>query len=268
MYLENKTHNEIRESLHQYVINEKFSNGDDIDFNRRRFFPTIKDIHNIVGRFRPLCRFTLEEENIVKSLLEKIKQCDDKFNIVFVIDENNINYDNEKAESSSDESIESISEKETKERKGKDKIVQTFLFAYQTPKQQRLMRKYCNVTYLVEIELASPVRRTLIYEMYTLIVQTNVDFQVIGCIVVSKQRKDGLMEGLKLFREWNPSWNPKYFLVDCSQTIYDAVSLVFPGKYPLPINSLLFHVYKCVWKDVSVFASEVFFLMFLLNFHV
>ena len=83
--------------------------------------------------------------------------------------------------------------------------------------------------YLVEIECGVQLKRALTIEMYALLVQTNVDFQVVGCFVVSKQRNDGITEALNVFKEWNSYWQPKYFLVDCSEKIYGAVKDVFTG---------------------------------------
>lgn len=249
LFLENKSHHEIREAVHQFAINEKFSKEEEIDFNRRRFFPQMKDIHNIVIRFRPLCRFTPDDESEIKTLMEAVKTFDEKVNIDFQVNDHDpkTNTVNIKTETSSDDEAGNVNDKETtKLQKKKEKMIQTFLLTFQTSKQQRLMRKFCQVAYILEVQ-QKPIRRCISYRLYLIMAQTNLDFQVIGSIVSSKPRTDGLIEGLKMLKDWNPCWNPKYFLVDCSQVIYDAVSTVFPdSNYFLNPTSC-----ESKWQDVT-----------------
>ena len=74
--------------------------------------------------------------------------------------------------------------------------VETFMLCYQTPQQQRLLRKYNNATYLVNVDVENndvtlpasdtttatagndATGRVLTYLAYALMVQTNIDFQV------------------------------------------------------------------------------------------
>ena len=228
-FLQNKSNTEILDSLRDYVVSEMFWNQDPPDYKRRKFFPTRKDIRNFNARVRHLSRFTNEEQEYIRNIMGQSQMKDTNTNISFQIEEKCMNEDNDKPDSSDDELIDSaLIESKVKKRK-EERKVHSFVFCHQTSQQQRLIKRYSNVAYLVEIETILTTKRILTYRMYALVVQTNVDFQVVCIIIVSKQRKEGLVEGLTLFREWNNTWNPKYLLVDFSDAIFDAVLRIFPG---------------------------------------
>lgn len=232
-FLQNKSNTEILDSLRDYVITEMFWNQEPPDYKRRKFFPTRKDIRNFNARVRHLSRFSMEEQESINNVMAQAQIKDNKTNISFQIEEKCMNEENDKPDSSDDENNENNETTECKvvsKKKKEERKVHSFVFCHQTSHQQRLIKRYSNVAYLVEIEPILTPKRILTYKMYGLVVQTNVDFQVVGIIICSKQRKDGLLEGLTLFREWNNTWNPKYLLVDFSDVIFDAVLRVFPDS--------------------------------------
>ena len=234
LYLQNYSLKEISKALEDHVVNEMFWKQEPPDINRRRFYPSTRDIQLFVGRIRKLSKFSDEEQQVIRKVADDIQVENGSANSLLNIEER---YANEnKSGSSDDEFFEPELENNSQKKKREEKKLQTVLFCYQTPQQQRLLKRYGNQSYLVEIECGVQLKRALTIEMYALLVQTNVDFQVVGCFVVSKQRKDGVTEALNIFKEWNTFWQPKYFLVDYAEKIVAAVTAVFPGK------NLLFYV--------------------------
>ena len=196
----------------------------------KRYYPTKKDIRNYIARVYHMCRLRDTQKENIKTIINNVLIEECGTNVIFDVSEKCLNENNE-IDSSDEDTMKAEGNEEGKwKKKEVEKKVETFLFCYQTPMQQRLMKKYTNVIYLVEIDPLKPTKRVLTYFMYALLVQTNVDYQVVGLIIISKHRKEGLQEGLNLFREWNTFWNPKYFLVDYCEVIYNAVTAVFPGK--------------------------------------
>ena len=62
-------------------------------------------------------------------------------------------------------------------------------------------------------------------------VHTNVDYQVVGSLVVQNETSQCIKEALQLLKKETPGWNPKYFMTDnCEQEI-TAIEDVFPGMY-------------------------------------
>ena len=236
LYLQDYSINDILKSLHGHVINEMFWKRDPPDPNRRRFYPSVRDVQLFIGRIRKLAKITSEEEDNLRKLVDKIQLGPHNVNVLLHITDSCKNEHesdsctNENKLDSSDEFCEVETENSCEKKKKDEKKVQTVLFCYQTPQQKRLLKRYGNQVYLVEIKCASTIKRALTIEMYALLVQTNVDFQVVGSFICSKQRRDGVTEALNVFKEWNTYWQPKYFLVDCSEKISNAITSVFPGK--------------------------------------
>ena len=228
LYLQNYSTSEILESLRNHVANNMFWKQEPPDPKRRRFYPNRKEIRDFIGRIRHLSKFTQEEEECIKKTVDKIQVDKDGVNILLDIHENV--FKKNKPDSSDDEFVEPETAVNSDKRPKMEKKVQTVLFCYQTPKQQRLLKRYGNQAYLVEVKCNTSLKRALTIEMYALLVQTNVDFQVVGSFICSKQRRDGVTEALNVFKEWNTYWQPKYFLVDCSEKIIVAVKTVFQGK--------------------------------------
>lgn len=226
-YLQNKSNIEIYELIRNHVHNEMFWKKDPPDPKRRRFFPKPIDIRNIVGRIRRLSRFSEDEELALRTYLEDVKKKYEESNIFF--DVNDISM-NEVLDSTGKPTL--IPESNKPKDKKDFKLHQTFIFCYQTHSQQWLVKRYNSPCYLVEIETSdSEMKCAVPYNMFCLVVQTNVDFQVVGIIITSKQRKFGLIQGLRCFREWNIAWDPDYFLIDYSEDIEEAITTVFPSKF-------------------------------------
>ena len=60
-------------------------------------------------------------------------------------------------------------------------------------------------------------------------VKTNVNYQVIGWFVLQSETSDAIAEALGIIKTWNATWNPGYFMVDCSEEKMSAITRLFPG---------------------------------------
>lgn len=69
--------------------------------------------------------------------------------------------------------------------------------------------------------------------LFLLAVKTNVDYQVVASFIVQHETADPIAETLNILKDWNPSWNPKFFMTDLSEQEINAVEEVFPGNVSL-----------------------------------
>ena len=107
---------------------------------------------------------------------------------------------------------------------------QPLLFVHQTDWWQKLLTKYGN-----NICLLDATYRTTRYALplFFLEVKTNVDYQVVASFIVQHEIADPIAETLNILKDWNPSWNPKFFMTDLSEQEINAVEEVFPGNVSL-----------------------------------
>ena len=105
-------------------------------------------------------------------------------------------------------------------------VTQNLLFAHQTAWQRYLISRYGN-----EIMLLHATYKTMRYELplFFLVVKTNVNYVVVGSFVTQNETTASIKEALRIFRDWNPTWQPKFFMTDfCSEEI-NAIESTFEG---------------------------------------
>ena len=106
------------------------------------------------------------------------------------------------------------------------KLLKDFIYCYQSKQQQLLLQRYNNgVTYFTKIKSDN----FFPFSLYLLAVQTNVDYQVVGCFLVSKNFENGVKIALDKFTKWNKFWNAKYIFTDYEAEMVDAIQNVFKG---------------------------------------
>ena len=49
--------------------------------------------------------------------------------------------------------------------------------------------------------------------------------------VVQLENADAINEALQLIKDWNPTWNPDFFMVDFSEAEINAIERLFPSKH-------------------------------------
>lgn len=50
--------------------------------------------------------------------------------------------------------------------------------------------------------------------LFILVVETNVNYTVVGSFITQNETAASIAEALHIFREWNPQWKPQYFMTD------------------------------------------------------
>ena len=61
--------------------------------------------------------------------------------------------------------------------------------------------------------------KTMKYELafFFLCVRTNVGYSVVSESIVQEESAEKIAEALGIIKQWNPSWNPSFFMTDYSQ---------------------------------------------------
>lgn len=100
-------------------------------------------------------------------------------------------------------------------------------FAHQKAWQKRLLNLYGN-----EISLLDATYKTMRYELplFFLVVMTNVNYMVVGSFIIQRETTASIQDALEIFRDWNDSWKPQFFMTDFCQEEINAIEGTFPGK--------------------------------------
>ena len=65
--------------------------------------------------------------------------------------------------------------------------------------------------------------------LFFLCVNTNVGYKVVAEFMCQHEDEVSTSEALGVLQQWNPQWNPKYFMVDFSTAEIGAIEAQFPG---------------------------------------
>ena len=92
--------------------------------------------------------------------------------------------------------------------------------------QQELLMRYGNIICLLDVTY-----KTMQYELplFFLCVKTNVGYSVVGEFISQIETAESIKEALVILQEWNPSWKPKYFMVDYCEAEITALENIFVG---------------------------------------
>lgn len=172
-------------------------------------------------RIRQCCVFSDAEQELTSTLVGRLVEmgCNVLFHLQKPSKETVINKLMEKTDPSKQKKL---------LRMTRDK----FVFVLQAPSQTTMLRKYGGVVYIVEANQNNNINatRTLTFRVQLLFVQTNVDFQLVGCFMYSKQQVDGFETCMRTYKNWNKWWSPKYFITEIDETITEATTTLFPGE--------------------------------------
>jgi len=64
--------------------------------------------------------------------------------------------------------------------------------------------------------------------LFFLSVKTNVGYIVVAEFIVSLESAQEIAEALSVLKDWNPKWNPAYFMTDYSEAESIAIEQIFP----------------------------------------
>ncbi len=207
-----KTVDEMKRHLQQFVKHELFQNNKPHPSkSNRRYYPNNVDIQNHMYRATVKKMLSkIDQENLEKKI--EIWQKDSPDDSIFF-------------RPCSVSPIDNTSEDEKEDVTAN--ISKKLLFAYQTTWQKRLMTRYGN-----EMTLLDATYKTTRYSLplFFLVVKTNVNYAVVGVFVIQNETTFDITEALQVFRQWNPSWKPSFFMTDFSQEEITAIETVFQGK--------------------------------------
>ena len=98
------------------------------------------------------------------------------------------------------------------------------LLVHQTKCQSDLLNKYGG-----EICLLDATYKISCYALppFFLCVKTSVNYRVVASFVVQTENSNAIWEVLQVISDWNPSWNPKFFLVDFCEAEIHAIERLF-----------------------------------------
>ena len=102
---------------------------------------------------------------------------------------------------------------------------QTLLYVHQEEWQQRLMEMYGS-----KMSLIDATYKTTRYDLalFFIAVRTNVGYIIVAEFVTQSETASEIGEALALLKQWNPRWNPNYFLSDYSDAELGAIEQTFP----------------------------------------
>ena len=102
---------------------------------------------------------------------------------------------------------------------------QTLLWVHQTEWQKALLKRYGNT-----ISLIDATYKTTRYELalFFICVRTNVGYSVVAEFIVQGENAENIQEALTILTQWNPEWNPRFFMSDYSEAELNAIEAVFP----------------------------------------
>lgn len=219
LVLQNIAITEIMKKLQSHVQNEMFFKQQPPDKNRRRYNPSRRDVQNFIHGIRSMAQIPMKDLEQLQDDFQELQDADSDSIVYFVLP------DDAKRETS-----EELMTNKAK-RLAPLKMTQ-FIFFYQTSFQRHLLQKYGNIVYLVEVTPDENARKALTVKMYLLMVQTNADHQIVGCIIYNKHNPNALKDALNVCKESNSSfWSPKILMVDFTDDLLEAVAEVFPGKF-------------------------------------
>ena len=103
---------------------------------------------------------------------------------------------------------------------------QTLLVIHQEKWQKQLLERYGNT-----MSMLDATYKTIKYELalFFLCVRTNVGYSVVAEFIVQEESAEKIAEALGVIKQWNPSWNPSFFMTDYSEAELLAIEQVFPS---------------------------------------
>ena len=112
---------------------------------------------------------------------------------------------------------------------------QTLFFIHQMAWQKRLLIRYGQ-----DMCLLDATYKTCRYALplFLLCVKTNIGYQVVASFVTQNEMTKDIEEALLILKQWNPHWNPTFFMTDKCEAEIKAIENCFSG--------ICFMQYACV----------------------
>jgi len=195
--------NEMKRHLENFVSNELFNGERPPPMTRRRFYPDNKDISNYISKTKNEQRHSTVDQENLQVLLEQWKERNPYDSFFFR------------------PYTSAISAQESEEKT-------SFLFCYQSKNQKYLLQRYGDQMCLLD---ATYKTSRYALPLFFLCVKTNVSYEVVAVFIVQNEQSESIAEALAVLKQWNPSWDPRYFMVDFDTAEILALEDTFPGMY-------------------------------------
>ena len=133
---------------------------------------------------------------------------------------------------------------------------ESLLYVYQAKCQKRLLFKYGN-----ELSSLDATYKTTRYTLplFFLVVKTNVDYQVVATFVTESESTESIAEALQVIKQWNPTYNPQYFMTDYSKEEITALEDVFPGNLFMGYNQSNVYIKSSIQNEAIPYWVEIVF---------
>ena len=107
-----------------------------------------------------------------------------------------------------------------------NEFAQSLLIVHQEKWQKQLLERYGNTLCLLDATY-----KTMKYELalFFLCVRTNVGYSVVAEFILQEETAEKIAEALEIIKQWNPTWNPDFFMTDYSEAELIAIEQVFPN---------------------------------------
>uniref|UniRef100_A0A8W8IS37 SWIM-type domain-containing protein n=1 Tax=Magallana gigas TaxID=29159 RepID=A0A8W8IS37_MAGGI len=172
----------------------------------RRYYPTNKDIRNHMYRALRFCQFSTEDQENIQHMVKEWEAANPADHFYY-----------RPQFAGEDKELNGVDSRSTATSK-------SLLFVHQSSWQQDLLMKYGD-----EICLLDATYNTSKYDipLFFLCVNTNVGYSIVASFVVANENRENIKEGLQMVKEWNPEWNPKYFMTDFDEREIWAIENTF-----------------------------------------
>ena len=197
--------NEVKRCLQEYVQKELFGNVPEEerpDQTNRRFYPSKKDLQNHIARSVLAKKSCKDDQEALRRKIENWQKASPETKF----------YYRTCSPACEDQELETSQKS-------------TFLFVHQEPWQQRLLTRYGS-----NLVLMDATYKTTKYALplFFICVNTNTGYKVVAEFITQYEDQQSISEAIEILKSWNPTWSPKYWMLDYSSVEISAVEEQFP----------------------------------------
>ena len=233
MTLKNIPTHDVMKEIEIMVCEELFYMKLPPDRTHRRYYPSIRDVRNIMRNTREAAKIHYSHLRDLKNHFDALSE---KRGTALYFNFNGLSLE----QALLNKDVEQKSEHDIKEKRTKPDNIQEFVLFHQSPLQQYLLNRYGSIVYITEVYPPENNSRALSVRLFLILVRTNVDYQVVGTILMNRFKENGLHESLLKCRETNEAWMPRYFMIDLNEELLLSIRELFPSMSILTKSHILF----------------------------
>ena len=190
--------NDVKKAL-RHRITHYLCKDSPPDPNDRAYFPTQDDLKNHIYRAKQALQHSKYDQENLRLKVQNWKKTHPDANFFFrprVIDDSNSTTESER-------------EGKVDCQTGEQSQGHSFLSVHQHKWQKDLLLKYGKPLFLV-------------------CVRTNVGYSVVSEFILESETTENISEALQILQNWNPEWNPMFWMCDYSDAEISALECCFP----------------------------------------